>query len=199
MTSDTDYSERADGNDATPLAVSGMIARIMSHNPIETVSEDIYDFEHPTYPRVALREAILNAFCHSDYRIASPRLVKQYADRIEITSPGGFLGGVTAENILHHRPVTRNPRLVDALVRLRMVNRTNLGTERIVRRGMRLEMRFAHCSRICEPKRSKMRLKCGKRSAVLIVFRRISPRSGHGWRVGNDPRDPVEGGSEEWT
>lgn len=133
MTSDTDYSERADGNDAIPLAVSGMIARIMSHNPMETVSEDIYDFEHPTYPRVALREAILNAFCHSDYRIASPRLVKQYADRIEITSPGGFLGGVTAENILHHRPVTRNPRLVDALVRLRMVNRTNLGTERMYR------------------------------------------------------------------
>lgn len=133
MTSDTDYSERADGNDAIPLAVSGMIARIMSHNPIETVSEDIYDFEHPTYPRVALREAILNAFCHSDYRIASPRLVKQYADRIEITSPGGFLGGVTADNILHHRPVTRNPRLVDALVRLRMVNRTNLGTERMYR------------------------------------------------------------------
>ena len=133
MTSDTDYSERADGNDAIPRAVSGMIARIMPHNPIETVSEDIYDFEHRTYPRVALREAILNAFCHSDYRIASPRLVKQYADRIEITSPGGFLGGVTAENILHHRPVTRNPRLVDALVRLRMVNRTNLGTERMYR------------------------------------------------------------------
>ena len=131
MASTTDYSERADGNDAIPVAVDRMIARVMAHNPIETVREGVYHFEYRTYPQVALREALLNAFCHSDYRIASPRLVKQYADRIEITSPGGFLGGITAENILHHRPVTRNPRLVDALVRLRLVNRTNLGTERM--------------------------------------------------------------------
>jgi ATP-dependent DNA helicase RecG len=131
MASNTDYSERVDGNDAIPVAVRRMIARVMAHNPIETVREGVYHFEHRTYPEVALREALLNAFCHSDYRIGSPRLVKQYADRIEITSPGGFLGGITAENILHHRPVTRNPRLVDALVRLRMVNRTNLGTERM--------------------------------------------------------------------
>lgn len=131
MASNTDYSERDDGNDAIPVAVERMIARIMAHNPIETVREGVYHFEHRTYPEVALREAVLNAFCHSDYRIGSPRLVKHYADRIEITSPGGFLGGVTAENILHHKPVTRNPRLVDAMVRLRMVNRTNLGTERM--------------------------------------------------------------------
>lgn len=131
MASNTDYSERADGNDAIPVAVGRMLERVMAHNPIETVRDGVYHFEHRTYPEVALREALLNAFCHSDYRIGSPRLVKQYVDRIEITSPGGFLGGITAENILHHRPVTRNPRLVDALVRLRMVNRTNLGTERM--------------------------------------------------------------------
>ena len=41
------------------------------------------------------------------------------------------MGGITAENILHHRPVTRNPRLVDMLIRRRMVNRTNLRTERM--------------------------------------------------------------------
>ena len=133
MTSSIDYSERADGNDAIPVAVDRLIGRIMAHNPIETVREGVYHFEHRTYPEVALREALLNAFCHSDHRIASPRLVKQYNDRIEITSPGGFLGGVTEENILHHRPVSRNPCLVEALVRLRMVNRSNLGVERMYR------------------------------------------------------------------
>ncbi len=133
MTSHTDYSERADGTDAIPVAVDRITERIMAHNPIETVREGVYHFEHRAYPELALREALLNAFCHSDYRVGSPRLVKQYGDRIEITNPGGFLGGVTRENILHHRPVARNPRLVDALVRLRMVNRTNLGIERMYR------------------------------------------------------------------
>ena len=131
MASSTDYSERADGNGAIPVAVDRMIARIMTHNPIETVREGVYHYEHRTYPEVVLREAVLKAFCHSDNRTASPRLVKQYADHIEITSPGGFLSVVTAENILHYRPITRNPCLVDALVRLRLINRTSLGTERM--------------------------------------------------------------------
>ena len=131
MASNTEYSERADGNEAIPVAVSRVLASIMTHNPIETVRDGIYHFEHRTFPELALREALLNAFCHCDYRTASPHLVKQYSDRIEITSPGGFLGGVTAENFLRHRPVTRNICLVDALVRLRLVNRTNRGTERM--------------------------------------------------------------------
>ena len=131
MSSGTDYSARADGNDSIAVAVSRVLDRIMADNPIETVREGAYHFEHATYPEVALREALLNAFCHSDYRLASPRLVKHYRNRIEITSPGGFLGGITAENILHHRPVTRNPCLVDAMVRLRLVNRANLGTARM--------------------------------------------------------------------
>jgi len=39
--------------------------------------------------------------------------------------------GITPDNILHHTPVTRNPRLVDALVRLRLINRSNLGIQRM--------------------------------------------------------------------
>ncbi|MCK4485715.1 MAG: hypothetical protein KAU38_03025 [Desulfobacterales bacterium] len=88
-------------------------------------------FEYRTYPEIALREALMNAFSHADFRIAGPILVKQYPDRIEISNPGGFIGGISADNILHHEPVTRNPRLVDALARLRLVNRSNLGVGRM--------------------------------------------------------------------
>ena len=131
MSSSTDYSDRADGTDAISVAVSRMLDRIMADNPIETVVDGPYHFEYRTHPEAALREALLNAVCHGDFRVAGPRLVKQYADRIEITSPGGLIGGITPDNILHHAPVTRNPCLVEALTRLRLVNRTNLGMERI--------------------------------------------------------------------
>ena len=131
MASDTEYSDRMDGNDAIPVALARIVDRIMADNPIETVRSPLYHFEYRTYPEVALREALLNAFCHANYRIASPILVKQHADHIEITNPGGLLGGITPDNILHHDPVTRNHCLVGALARLRLVNRSNLGVRRI--------------------------------------------------------------------
>ena len=45
--------------------------------------------------------------------------------------PGGLPGGITPENILRHETVARNPALVDALTRLRLVNRSNLGVRRM--------------------------------------------------------------------
>jgi ATP-dependent DNA helicase RecG len=73
----------------------------------------------------------MNAFCHRDLRLPGPILVKQLAGKIEISNPGGFIGGISPTNILHHTPVARNPYLVDALTRLRLVNRSNLGISRM--------------------------------------------------------------------
>lgn len=131
MSSSTDYSDRADGRDAIPVVLSRLLDRIMADNPIETVRRGPYHFEYRTYPETALREALLNALCHGDFRVAGPRMIRQYADRIEISNPGGLMGDMTPDNILHHTPAARNPCLVEALVRLRLVNRTNLGMERI--------------------------------------------------------------------
>lgn len=80
---------------------------------------------------MALREALLNALCHLDLRLASPVLVKQYARKLEISNPGGLIGGITPANILHHPPLARNPLLVQALSKLRLVNRSNLGIGRM--------------------------------------------------------------------
>jgi ATP-dependent DNA helicase RecG len=91
----------------------------------------MFHFEYRAYPEIALREALMNAFCHADLRLAGPILVKQFSDWIEISNPGGFIGGISPDNILHHEPVARNPRLVDALARLRLVNRSNLGVGRM--------------------------------------------------------------------
>ncbi len=131
MSSPTEYSHRADGNEAVSVALDRMVERVMVDNPIETVRRGLYHFEHSTYPEIAMREAFLNALCHCDYRIPGPRLIRQYDDRIEIASPGGLVGGLTPDNILHHAPVSRNRVLVDALAKLRLINRSSLGMERM--------------------------------------------------------------------
>ncbi len=131
MRSDTQYNDRLDGREALPVALKRLMDRIMADNPITTVESGMFHFEYRTYPEIAFREALMNAFCHADYRIAGPILVKHFPQKIVISNPGGFVGGVSPGNILHHEPVARNPHLVEALTRLRLVNRSNLGIVRM--------------------------------------------------------------------
>lgn len=131
MLSDTDYRDRADGYHALPQALTRLEERINADNPITTVELGLYHFEYRSYPARALREALMNALCHADFTLASPILVKQFPERLTITNPGGLIGGITPANILNHAPVARNPLLVAALARLRLVNRSNLGVNRM--------------------------------------------------------------------
>lgn len=135
MKSATTYVDRADGREtrelALPLALQALESRVNADNPITTVERGLHHFEFRAYPTVALREALLNALCHQDLRLASPVLVKQFPRKLEISNPGGLVGGITPANILHHPPLARNPLLVHALSRLRLVNRSNLGVGRM--------------------------------------------------------------------
>ena len=45
--------------------------------------------------RALIALALLNAFAHRDYRLGGPVIVKEYADRLDVHSPGGFIGGVS--------------------------------------------------------------------------------------------------------
>jgi len=53
------------------------------------------------------------------------------ADQLVITSPGGFIAGITPENILRHEPVSRNRTLAEAFEKLRLVERAGIGRRRI--------------------------------------------------------------------
>lgn len=66
------------------------------------------------YPRESLRESIANAVAHRDY---SPHVrgsyiqIHMFADRLEVSSPGGLFGNVTVDN-LEDEQSTRNTRLM---------------------------------------------------------------------------------------
>ena len=131
MTTDTAYGIREDKVSSLPLSVKRIEELLVPFNPITTVEHGLFHYEYRTWPTIALREALMNAFCHRDLRLSGPVMIKLYSNRIEISSNGGFIGGISPDNILHHQPVARNPLLVEALTRLRLVNRTNLGISRM--------------------------------------------------------------------
>lgn len=77
--------------------------------------------ETPEVPVVVLREAIANAVLHREYSplfIGRPVVVDVFADRIEITSPGGLWGGRTVENLADGISSSRNQRLLPLMQRI---------------------------------------------------------------------------------
>jgi ATP-dependent DNA helicase RecG len=73
----------------------------------------------------------LNAITHRDYFLRQSVQVALYRDRLEITNPGGFIGGVTTKNVLRHPPVHRNELLARTFQTVGLVNRVGLGVDRI--------------------------------------------------------------------
>ncbi len=86
----------------------------------------------------AAREAVLNALIHRDYFLRQPVYIHLHKDRLQITNPGGFIGGVTPNNILRHPAVRRNPLLADVFQKMGLVNRSGLGVDRIYDELLRL-------------------------------------------------------------
>ena len=82
-----------------------------------------------TYPIEAIRQITRNAIMHRTYEATNaPVHVHWFEDRIEITSPGGPFGRVTADNFGHAGAVDyRNPNVADAMKTLGFVQRFGLG------------------------------------------------------------------------
>jgi ATP-dependent DNA helicase RecG len=85
----------------------------------------------PAFPVEVVREAVLNGVTHRDYMDPGEVLVRHAADQLAITSPGGFIAGITPRNILRHEPASRNRTLAEAFEKLRLVERAGIGRRRI--------------------------------------------------------------------
>ena len=133
MKSDTEYDQAEDGIACVPIALKRLRELVGANNPIITIPGWLVHPEFPRYPVLALRELLVNALVHRDYAVPGAVVVKLYPDRLEISNPGGFVGGVSPDNILHHPPSPRYPMLVNALTRMRLANAANLGVPRVFR------------------------------------------------------------------
>ncbi|MBK9613737.1 ATP-binding protein [Candidatus Amarobacter glycogenicus] len=84
------------------------------------------------YPRFAVREALVNAIAHRDYRIKGRRIeIRMYADRLEIISPGGLPGYMTLDNLVDEH-FSRNPRLVNGLYQWGYIEELGLGIDQMI-------------------------------------------------------------------
>jgi ATP-dependent DNA helicase RecG len=80
----------------------------------------------PTFNEKVVREAVLNAVAHRDYKSAGSIFLRQFTRRIEVQSPGGFPHGISAENILWKQH-PRNRRIAEVFLKCGLVERSGQG------------------------------------------------------------------------
>ncbi len=84
------------------------------------------------YPRTVLRELIVNAVAHRDYRVSGSRVkIELFRNEIEWSSPGGLPPSVTVENILKAQ-YTRNPVIVSFLFDAGYIEQRGMGLDTVV-------------------------------------------------------------------
>lgn len=130
---DIGSSERREFRAGLLLWLDEAWQRINARNTMQQLRMGLFREDIAAFDESTLREAILNAVCHRDYEDPSSCWVRMFPSRIEITSPGGFPQGVTAQNILD-RQVPRNRRLAEALKRCGLVERSGQGADLMFRR-----------------------------------------------------------------
>ena len=81
-------------------------------------------------PEDALREALVNAIAHRDYRCTANVQVYVFRDRLEIVTPGGLPAGMREED-LSTKSVPRNPLLFGMFYRMGLVEQIGSGIRRI--------------------------------------------------------------------
>lgn len=90
--------------------------------------------DEPLFPPVALREALVNAFCHRDYSLVGGSVsLAIYDDRLEIWSDGTLPSEIKVEDLKRDHPSRpRNPLIAEVFYKRGLVERWGRGTQKIV-------------------------------------------------------------------
>lgn len=122
-------------NDDFIMPVLASIEKLMSYlevwNPDRELEMGLFRMPAPDFNKRALREAIVNAFSHRDYSKMGRVRVALEDEGLTIANPGGFIEGVTIQNLLTAEPHGRNQSLADALKRVGLAEKTGRGIDRI--------------------------------------------------------------------
>ncbi len=84
------------------------------------------------YPETAVREALLNLLVHREYSFRASTFISLYTDRIEFTSIGGLVSGVTLKDIMMGISVCRNVKLANVFYRLELIEAYGTGILKIM-------------------------------------------------------------------
>lgn len=104
--------------------------KINLRNDIQHFQDGLFIWDIPTFNEKVIREVVLNAVSHRDYRAGGSIWIKQFPRKIIISSPGGFPPGISPDNMLWKQQ-PRNRRIAEVFSKCGLVERAGQGADRI--------------------------------------------------------------------
>lgn len=121
------------------------------YNPLIEITVGLQVHRMRAIPERSLRESILNAVCHRDWSLPRPTVVEHIGNDFRVTSPGGLIGGVTADNIITHHSVPRYRTLMTAMRKIGLVEQEGVGMDMMFAEMIRVGSRPPLIERISDP------------------------------------------------
>ena len=129
--SDLRYQDEIHGS---LLVIVDQIIEVMhlKYMKAQKTYEGLQRIERYIVPDAALREALFNALCHSQYNYGVPIQISVYADKIYIANSGGLPDDWTAENLMEkHSSRPGNPTIAQVFYFAGFIESWGRGIEKI--------------------------------------------------------------------
>lgn len=102
------------------------------HNRTRSIFDKLRRIDARDYPEMAVREALLNSLVHREYSFRASTFINIYDDRIEFTSIGGLVSGVTLSDVMMGISVCRNIKLANVFYRLELIEAYGTGMRKMM-------------------------------------------------------------------
>jgi predicted HTH transcriptional regulator len=107
------------------IGIEGLVDFIMKHT-IKGEIRDVLRTDLYTYPKIAIREFIVNALIHQDFSITGmPLTIEIFSDRLTISNPGPPLGDIN--KLIELPPYSRNETLANTMILFRFCEKRGSG------------------------------------------------------------------------
>ena len=100
-------------------------------NQLSSTFDGIKRIDHYNYPIQAIREALLNCIVHRDYSMEGSIQITVFEDKIEFTSLGGLVEGMSVNDIMVGISVCRNENLAKLFYRMNLIEGFGIGLQKI--------------------------------------------------------------------
>ena len=120
-----------EGRKGYAVGFEGLVDYLNEHLPMEEKIIGARRLEKRTYPEIAIRELVANAFIHQDFtQSGNGPTVEVFSDRVEITNPGKPL--IDPRRFIDEPPRSRNEALAAFMRRVGVCEELGSGVDKVV-------------------------------------------------------------------